>query len=289
MEQREYNQQYYNTIWENVLGKYTYESPIYDLGDLSRQQYVYYFITKFLNSCTDSCIKIVDFGAGNWLYLGVILQAIKTNNTENTNRRSFVLVGVDYCEQALEFGIEKYKSEIPENVVIHKMVGDINEIANDIANKSYNLVIALETLEHLYDDIGFVTKANDILTDQGAVIISVPNNKPFFLSKNWFIYAFSRRSFSQKDMKVGHLRRYDIKMIFDVIKQLDFQISETKYYGFFLSDYLKSIIGVVEKHFKNLFLMSFRISRRLVLFENEFYNKICVRYSEGLFCFLRRN
>jgi 2-polyprenyl-3-methyl-5-hydroxy-6-metoxy-1,4-benzoquinol methylase len=288
MEAKKYNQYYYNTVWKNVLSKYTTKSPVYDLGDISRQKYVACFIHIFLKSCSGSCVKIIDFGAGNWLYLGSILQAIKEHNATNTEKKSFEIIGVDYCEQALDFGIEKFKDEIPDNVIIEKKNGEINEIAKNTSNNSCDLVIVLETLEHLYDDKGFIAKACELLTDKGAIMISVPNNKPFFLSKNWFVYTFFKKSFSQKDKHVGHLRRYNIKMIQNIVPQFDMQIFETKFYGFFLSDYLKYILAAMEKINKKFVYHIFKISRRLVLSENEFYNKIGVKHSEGFFVFLRR-
>ena len=289
MEQTKYDQIYYIEVWSKVLNKYTVESPIYDLGDISRQQYVDYFVRSFLKSRTTADnIKIVDFGAGNWLYLGTILQAINDYNDITEEPKKFEIIGVDYSKQALEFGKLKFQNLIPNNVKILTHVGDINHIAQMMEKSSFDLIIAMETMEHLYRDWEFIEIASKLLKNDGRIVISVPNNSPFFLSKNWFIYTFCRKKFSQKDENVGHLRRYSIKMIGEMAHKFGMQLSETKCYGFFLSDYLKSMLRMKEKCFKKIFPTSFRLCKRIVQLENKFYNKISVKHSEGFFCVLTK-
>ena len=289
MEIKTYDKLYYNNIWDKILDKYTPDSPVYDLGDLARQYYVGYFIREFLSTCNHlSEIRIIDFGAGNWLYLGELLDAMAEYSRARGGSVSFELIGVDYSTEALEFGIQKYKDKIPANVKIGILSGEINCIARKIEQNSCNLILSLETLEHLYEDKKFMHLVSELIKPGGAVIFSAPNEKPTFLSKNWFTYVFLQKKFSEKDRVVGHLRRYSVRKFAKAAHRMELKFLEYKCYGFVCSDYLKMLSGFAEKHLPTLFLPVFRFCRRLMLAENHFCNRMKCKRSEGIFVYLKK-
>lgn len=287
MENRTYNKEYYDTIWNKILSKYSYDSPIYDLGDISRQYYIFYFVKTFLNSCKPQpSIRIVDFGAGNWLYLGELLRAVQEYCDALPYEMPIEIIGVDYNKKALNFGINKYKRNIPDNVTIKIINGNIIDIAKKFKVESCDLIISLETLEHLYEDVDFVTYASKLIKEDGVLVISTPNKRPFFLSKSWFIYVFFRKNFSEKDKKVGHLRRYSLHDFVNIAKQLEMKIVEYKCYGFFASDYMKELLSKLNG--KKVFVSIFRICKRLLLIENYIFNTMKIKESEGIFVYIKR-
>ncbi len=289
MEPKTYDKLYYNNIWNKILGKYTPDSPVYDLGDIARQYYVGYFMREFLSTCNHlSEIRIIDFGAGNWLYLGELLGAMAEYNIARDGSVSFELIGVDYSAEALKFGIQKYKDKIPANVKIETLSGEINCIAHKIDQNSCDLILSLETLEHLYEDKQFMYSVGRLVKPGGVVIFSTPNEKPTFLSRNWFIYVFFQKKFSEKDLVVGHLRRYNVCEFAKEAHRMGLKFLEYKCYGFVCSDYLKLLSNCMEKHLPVLFLPVFRFCRSLMLAENRLFNRMKCKNSEGIFVYLKK-
>ena len=67
----------------------------------------------------------------------------------------------------------------------------------DQSNMKYDCVIACEVLEHIEDDISFLRKVNELLINQGQLILPVPAGQ---------------RYWSKHDEIVGHYRRYEKKI-----------------------------------------------------------------------------
>ena len=80
------------------------DSPVRDLGDVSRAYHVGKYLEKTTRLCKSKKVVIHDYGAGNWLYLGEILRVLKL-----FKQQKFILVGNDFSQEALDFGIEKYR------------------------------------------------------------------------------------------------------------------------------------------------------------------------------------
>lgn len=285
--EKEYDEKYYNDIWHSILSKYTTTSPVYDLGDLSRQFYVSFFLKEFLcRSNFAHVVSIIDFGAGNWLYLGEILRVIAEFDPQQ--KYLFHIIGVDYSEKALNFGIQKYADQIPQNVTVFQRAGDIVQIVKEIDTESCDLVISLETLEHLYDHETLIAHTSRILKKNGRGIFSTPNKYPALFSKNWFTYVFLKKRFSEKDKAVGHLRRYAEEDHRQLAAKYGLSIRQSQCYGFVFSDYLKMLSSFVEKHSKRLFVRIFPLLYQAVLRENILCNKLHIKRSEGIFVFLSR-
>lgn len=88
------------------------------------------------------------------------------------------------------------------------------KIVNSISGK-FDLVICSEVLEHLKNDYSTVQKLSKLLKKNGKIVISVPStNAPLFkihLAKYF-------------DAKVGHLRRYSVNSLSDLIERNNFKI-----------------------------------------------------------------
>lgn len=81
-----------------------------------------------------------------------------------------------------------------------KFIKDVYENIYSIDNKKYDLIVLLDVLEHIKDDelIKFIERVDNLLCKNGIVIISVPAYQSLF---------------SQKDLDVGHYRRYSWKLL----------------------------------------------------------------------------
>ncbi|MFA7628074.1 MAG: class I SAM-dependent methyltransferase [Candidatus Dojkabacteria bacterium] len=110
-------------------------------------------IEKTARMIPEDVTSIADIGCGNGLFLRYI----------NDNLEIDDLVGVDFSEKAME------------ELKLDKKVGDITNIP--LGNNSYDLVSALEVLEHL--DLDEYQRAREelIRVSRGYILVSTPFNE----------------------------------------------------------------------------------------------------------------
>ena len=98
---------------------------------------------------------------------------------------------------------------------------NVNFFSKDVlglnANKKYDFVMAIETLEHIKNDVKAIEKASKILTQKGFLLITVPINERY------------RTEF---DNRSGHIRRYYKKDLIEKLQKQGFEIIKTKYFNF---------------------------------------------------------
>lgn len=76
------------------------------------------------------------------------------------------VVGVDISKEALKKA---------ERRGIKTKLHDLNQLPLSFGDKSFDVVILTDTLEHLFDPLGVLKEVSRILTIGGRVIIAVPN------------------------------------------------------------------------------------------------------------------
>ncbi|HXS35439.1 MAG TPA: methyltransferase domain-containing protein [Flavipsychrobacter sp.] len=116
------------------------------------------FITNVLTDVRSADMRILDVGCGN----GVI--------SRHLGRANFNVVGIDVSEKT----IEKAKSLTSmQNVSFMKKSAE--ELVAD--GQRYDAIICSEVLEHLNDPGSLLSVLRESLTDDGKLIITVPNGK----------------------------------------------------------------------------------------------------------------
>ena len=163
---------------------------------ISENNFTYRKTIKILDPIVKSKIlKILDYGCG-----------VGTLDFYLANMGHSV-VGVDISPKAISICKKSAKAIGVSNNTEFKMV-------NSISGK-FDLIICSEVLEHLKNDYLTVHKLSKLLNRKGRIIVSVPStNAPLFkikLTKHF-------------DIKVGHLRRYSIDSLRDLIKRNNFKI-----------------------------------------------------------------
>lgn len=271
----------YVKIWNKVLSKYEISSFVYDIGDNLRKIHVYNLLNRVLKNFEKGheSLIISDFGAGNWLYLDKIYQSINKNSIE----KKICLYGFDFSEAALKWGVEKYKNLKPKNVQVVLKPGDFMEMLNSKSCSISDLVLTLEVTEHIKDDANYLVNIFNMLKDGGFLIISVPNANPLFPSLDWFQYVFSRNKLIEKDLRVGHYRRYNTKDLQELLREIGYSIIKTQHYDFILSGYLELLLSRTFTR-DNLFKrVLFRICLNIIMFEDFLFNLLRIRKSGGIF------
>jgi len=151
--------------------------------------------------------------------------------------RDFAEVGPasgDISERLLAAGLKGTAVEISEKaykLLAQKFNGtaEINLIHGDFFDLEgrFDLVLALEVLEHLSDDQGALRKFHSLLRPQGTLILSVPAHK---------------RKWGPCDVLSGHLRRYERAEMVEKLTQAGFGNIQVWCYGFPLTNALKPFI-----------------------------------------------
>ena len=102
-----------------------------------------------------------------------------------------------------QFGLEDYIQFVRGDFLKYK------------SHKKYDFVICSEVLEHLENDASALKKINYMTAKGGILLLSVPSaNAP--LTRIGLTNAFDKRS--------GHLRRYDIDGLTELLKETGFKI-----------------------------------------------------------------
>ena len=184
-------------------------------------------------------IRILDIGSG---YGGVSWELIKMG---------FDVTAVEISEKALVVLKERGFT------VINK---DITNPLN--LSESYNIVLILDVLEHLFDPIGLLKEAKKVLKDDGCIIISVPlyfdiidRFKIFFtgsvISVDNLCYG-EKNYLNFRSYNYDHIRFFRPYELIEIGKLLDLDIEEiiyvpTSYPG--KSKFLKFIFRIISNKF----------------------------------------
>ncbi|MCK4891150.1 MAG: class I SAM-dependent methyltransferase, partial [Candidatus Pacebacteria bacterium] len=129
-------------------------------------------VLSFLDDVERGSFLEVGIGSGD-----LILDMVK---------REYIGLGIDISDDAVEMVRKKVK-DIDCKIRVENI--DLFNIT-----ESFDIVIALEVIEHIKDDLGALKKIYNILNVNGYLIVSVPAHK-----KDWDI----------NDEWAGHFRRYE--------------------------------------------------------------------------------
>jgi SAM-dependent methyltransferase len=274
-----YDQTYYQTIWHRILSTYTLDSPIRDFGDITRASLLTRLLRQYVVPTLQPSAhwRVHDYGAGNWLYLGALFELCASLPI------SIHLKGVDYAQEALAFGMEKFRQRQPANVEVQIEAGDMLLLLTMQQEGSVDCILCLETLEHVLADQDAFRHFCRLLSPGGFLILSVPNRQPFWFSLNWFCYVFLRQRLTEKDRAVGHVRRYSVPTLLALAAGTDVAVLHIEPYGFFCSDYLKGLMAWTDQRIPELGKWLFPLCTRLLFLEHRWWNSLHVSRSEGFF------
>jgi len=94
------------------------------------------------------------------------------------------VVGVDASQEAVTYATDVYGSD---NSEFH--VGDATSIP--LADRSVDVVVSFETIEHLEDYRAFVAEVDRVLADDGVFLLSTPNDLEFVQDNHFHLHQFT--------------------------------------------------------------------------------------------------
>jgi SAM-dependent methyltransferase len=83
--------------------------------------------------------------------------------------------------------------------------------------ETYDFLILFDVLEHIEDQLGFLTLASNFVRPGGSIAINVPARQELF---------------SAFDVQVGHVRRYSLESLLEVVAKAGLNEKVTTYWGF---------------------------------------------------------
>jgi hypothetical protein len=114
--------------------------------------------------------------------------------------------GYDLNVSALKSNISKFSRKFCYDVLSKK---------SELNNK-YDILLMMDVLEHIDNEIDFLSASKLMIADDGVLIINVP--------------AF-QNLYSKYDLAVGHIRRYNAKQLIKVVEKCGFECVSYSYWG----------------------------------------------------------
>ena len=149
-----------------------------------RKSIIFSLLNKHGLLRNDSRKNIVDLGCGTGLILGEL------NNIAMTFGVDFSALALTFCRRR---GLE------------HLVCADVNNLP--FADTQFDLVFALDLLEHIEDDIHLMSEIYRILRPGGTIMITVPAHKSLW---------------SEHDEALHHFRRYSYRRFLNLITETGF-------------------------------------------------------------------
>jgi len=147
-----------------------------------------HLLNKFFSKDRHGKLKIFEIGCGT----GEISKMLQKYGTVS---------GLDISETAAD--------EYERKCGIRPLIGDINELNLESLKNSFDLILALDVLEHVQDDIKAMERVKFLLKKDGVFFINVPAYK--------FIW-------SEHDEALQHKRRYSTYELTEKLKRAGFNI-----------------------------------------------------------------
>lgn len=160
----------------------------------ARRKYILQLLKPFPNN-----ISILDIGCSS----GILLNELKDYGFNINN-----LYGIDISSKAIE--------NCKDNGLKNSFVMDAQNI---ILNKTFDVIIASDCLEHIEDDEKAIKKWCDLLKPDGFLHVFVPAYELLW---------------SNHDEVNMHYRRYTKKELNNKLKKNGFEITKTGYWNFLL-------------------------------------------------------
>ena len=170
----------------------------------SRQECLAEFIAEYYTQA----MKIADLGCGNCLW----------------NVNALPIVGVDINENMLRWAQRNGR------LIEYHVRDDLSNTA--LPEKSFDMIVMSETIEHLPDMPGALWEARRILTDDGTLLVTVPYDfflGPFFIMFNLnCLYQGYIKGSDYHKFRCGHIHHFTKSRIRKTLAESGFEISRLK-------------------------------------------------------------
>lgn len=136
------------------------------------------------------------------------------------------LIDAGMIVDACDINTEQIKAKVSKKITL-----DLNkEIDPVFFPQKYDMLIALEIIEHLQNPWKYLSDCLKLLKDDGIIVLSTPNISNF-VSRMRFLMRGSLTAFEKADLKHGHITPLSYIQIENLCDQLDLKILKKGYAG----------------------------------------------------------
>jgi SAM-dependent methyltransferase len=218
----------------------------YELTDTNHfwVQWRFRLLQSLIHPFVNQNTKILEIGCGNGL---VMYQIEKSMN--------LVINGCDLNTYALNNMF---------NVLGKVFIYDIFDQKPDMMEQ-YDAILLLDVIEHIDDDLEFMQVALKHLKKDGFLIVGVPALQCLY---------------SKYDKIVGHKRRYSVRGIDLLFKEIGVDIIESHYWGFSL------LLLLLLRKFYLIFCKKEDVIKKGFMPPGRFVNRVMIQFMKFETCFL---
>jgi 2-polyprenyl-3-methyl-5-hydroxy-6-metoxy-1,4-benzoquinol methylase len=157
--EKELENYYADSYYQNPHGTYqTSYSEIESIQRKSRIELIYQSVVSNLKPDSNNPKKVLDLGCGE----GFLLSHFKAAGWE--------ILGLDFSDE----GVKRQNPQLITDIIKGNVYKELEILLKK--NKKYDAIHLGNILEHVIDPLGLVTKCSGLLSDDGLLIITVPND-----------------------------------------------------------------------------------------------------------------
>jgi len=218
-------------------------------------------VLKSRLSCSN--LKILDVGCGSATAISVLSGFGRLFGVDNSD------VAINFCRQLNYFKVKRG-----------------NAAGLPFPKKSFDLVAALDLLEHIRDDGKVLREFNRVCRKGGGLIITVPA-----MPLLW----------GRSDVLVDHFRRYQKNELRKKIELAGFRVKKLSYFNFFLFPlylvwrFKENFKQVIKKSYRTGSVLTVKIPYSINIFfallfsaESLFLSRINFPWGSSLICFAQK-
>src|SRR3989338_3372533 len=128
----------------------------------------------------------------------------------------------------------------------------LNEWPAELMEQKFDLIVASEVIEHIFQPSSFLEKAKSLIGKGGCLVITTPN---FLFWKNRFKMLFGKFRYEQKGLlDFGHIRFFTLKTAREIFDKTDFIIQQEQH---FYPNFYKRKLNFIGRIFPGLFAYQF--------------------------------
>lgn len=184
---------YYSKVDNNIFQRYWHGNKL---------KFVRSFIEKKPS-------KVLDVGCADGAFINKLSKTFPKTK----------FYGIDCYSKAIKNGRKRYSQ-------LNLRVADSHKLP--FKDKSFNLLISTETLEHVVDPDKTIRELKRVMKDDGSIIIELDSGSWLFR----FVWYFWKKFFKGKVWKDSHLHFFDIKILEALFKKHNLKIIKKKLFNF---------------------------------------------------------